>query len=174
MNTTYKPTGTSEAEGYAALPISPRLEEIAVQVSRGQAPNAGRFCGNCYTPLAAERERCPYCGTAAAERPPQDHIPPAVFEIVRAKRGRESLIVNGLAYLGLGIGTAVAILMVLALPGVWKAAALVVLLLGTRGLAAVLGGWFGDSLGYRSASALVRRRWGQFVRDRDAGPSDSQ
>ncbi len=139
-----------------------------MQVSRGEAPNAGRFCGNCYTPIARERPRCGYCGASAAERPPSDRIPAAVFEIVRAKRRRESLIVNGLAYAGLGIGTVVAMAMIVILPGLWKATALLVLLLGTRGLAAILGGWIGDSLGYRSASALARRLWGEFAERRDA------
>ena len=158
------------ADGFAIAPISPRLEEIAVEVSRGEAPNSGRFCGNCYTPVAAGRPRCAYCGVSPDERAPVDRIPLGVFEIVRAKRRRESLIVNGMAFTGLGIGTAVAIAMVVALPGLWKLAALAMLLLGTRGLAAMFGGWWGDAWGYRSATALVRRKWAEFERERDAAP----
>lgn len=167
------PTATAEErlhEGFAAMPLSPRLEEIAVQVRKGELPNSGRFCGNCYTPLAAERQQCLYCETAVAAAPPVGSIPLAVIEMVRAKRGRESWIVHTLAFTGLFLGTAISIAMLLAFPGWWRLAALAMLLLGTRGLAAILGGWLGDVLAYRSAKALVAEQWAAFERERAAAP----
>ena len=32
--------------------FSQALEDHLVAVSRGEAPNRGRFCGNCYTPIS--------------------------------------------------------------------------------------------------------------------------
>ncbi|HWO94696.1 MAG TPA: zinc ribbon domain-containing protein [Dehalococcoidia bacterium] len=153
---------------YEDLPISPRLEEVATQINKGEVPNAGRFCGNCYTPQRADRELCPYCGTSTTERSPVDLIPPQVLAIVKAKRRRESWIVHSFAYTGLVLGTAIAIAMLIVLPGWWKLTALVVLLFGTRGLAAILGGWLGDVLGYQSARRLVQELWSQHLAERDA------
>ncbi|MSQ61550.1 MAG: zinc ribbon domain-containing protein [Dehalococcoidia bacterium] len=152
---------------YERIPISPRLEEVAVQIRKGQAPNSGRFCGNCYTPLAADRDGCGYCGASVRERPPVERVPAPVIAIVRAKRSRESWIVNGFAYIGLLIGTAITIWLFVVLPGLWKIAAFAMMLLGTRGFAAILGGWLGDMLGYRSAAGVTRRRWEAYLAQRD-------
>ena len=62
--------------------FSERLEEQLVAVTRGEAPNAGRFCGHCYTPLGAETERCPHCDTATRERGPVASVPEAVIEML--------------------------------------------------------------------------------------------
>ena len=152
---------------YERIPISSRLEEVAVQIRKGAVPNSGRFCGNCYTPLADDRDRCGYCGDTVTDRPAVERVPATVIEIVRAKRSRESWIVNGLAYTGLFIGTAITIWLFVILPGLWKISAFAMMLLGTRGFAGILGGWLGDSLGYRSAVGVTRRRWDAYVAQRD-------
>lgn len=149
------------SEGYVAMPISPRLEEIAEQVRKGELPNSGRFCATCYTPVAADRRNCPYCDVELANGATVGAIPSDVIEIVRAKRHRESWIVHFFAFTGLFLGTAISIAMLVVLPGWWKLAAIAVLLFGTRGLAAVLGGWLGDMLAYRSARSLVQERWSE-------------
>ena len=84
------------------LPIfSERLTTVLEDMIKGDAPNAGRFCGNCYTPIDPQRTQCVQCGQPVKERPPVQRVPDEVLFMFRSKRRRESLIVNGFAYAGL-------------------------------------------------------------------------
>ena len=84
------------------LPVfSERLSTILEDMVKGEAPNAGRFCGNCYTPIDPQRLQCAQCGQPVEKRPPVQRVPDEVLLMCRSKRRRESLVVNGFAYAGL-------------------------------------------------------------------------
>ncbi len=84
------------------LPVfSERLTVILEDMIKGEAPNAGRFCGNCYTPIDPQRTQCVHCSRPVKERPPVQRVPDGVLVMFRIKRSRESLIVNSFAYAGL-------------------------------------------------------------------------
>ena len=155
--------------------FSTSLEEHLVAVSRGQAPNRGRFCGNCYTPIGPDTQRCPHCGEdTKAGRRPVNSVPDTVMQALRAQRKTESRWVTGLAYLGLLIAVVGGIVFVLTVPVlkdrlIYATIAYgVILLIGGRGLAAVLGGYYGDRIGYERARAKTRAAWEQIVAERDA------
>ncbi|HWQ27788.1 MAG TPA: zinc ribbon domain-containing protein [Dehalococcoidia bacterium] len=156
--------------------FSPRLDEVLDAIRRGEAPNAGRFCGYCFTPLA-ERDACAHCGRSAAEVPPADRIPREIFEMYRALRRRESLVVNSFAYLGLTIGVALFVGMVAIAVFYLNAAwwfltlSIVVLLVGGRVLAGILGGIIGDNLGYRYARRKLAEDWAAYEASRRPPPS---
>jgi hypothetical protein len=154
--------------------FSPQLEQHLVAVSRGEAPNAGRFCGHCYTPLSRDTRICPHCandqqtGRAAVE-----HVPEPITEMLRVHRKTESRWVNGFAYLGLLIATIAGLVFVLATPVIqdsliWATVVYgIILLVGGRMLAGFLGGYYGDRLGYAKARARTRASWEAWVGERD-------
>lgn len=148
--------------------ISDRLAELLDDMLAGSAPNAGRFCGNCYHPLSAEREACTHCGTRVAERVTVAAVPAEVIEAFRLRRGREGLVVRTFAWTGLTIGVIVALLP-LAIAGVtwWSFTGFFVLMFGFYLLSANLANSVGDELGYRWGTAIFRGRWERFVAGRD-------
>ncbi len=154
--------------------FSERLEEHIVAVTRGEAPNRGRFCGHCYTPMSPETVHCPHCGAAAdGGRPPIDQIPDAVTEMLRALRATERRWVNGLAYVGVLTAVMGGLLIVLGVPALREnliAATVVyatVLLVGSRMLAGFFGGYYGDRIGYERARSALREQWAAWVEERD-------
>ena len=155
--------------------FSERLEELLVAITRGESPNAGRFCGHCYHPLGPETPLCPHCGTEAAERAPVEAVPQQIVEMLRAQRRIESRIVNAFAYLGLIIAIVGGLALVLGIPYFWSnliaatIAYAVILLVGGRLLAGVVGGYYGDRIGYERARRALRERWAEWVVERDAG-----
>lgn len=148
--------------------ISQRLTELLDDMLAGSAPNAGRFCGNCYHPLAPEREVCPHCGARVAERATAAAVPAEVIEAFRRRRGREGLVVRSFAWVGLTIGVIVALLP-LAFAGVtwWSFVSFFGLMFFFYLLSANLANSVGDTLGYRWGTAIFRRRWEAFVAGRD-------
>ena len=77
------------------LPVfSERLSTILEDMVKGEAPNAGRFCGNCYTPIDPQRLQCAQCGQPVEKRPPVQRVPDEVLLMCRSKRRRESLVVT--------------------------------------------------------------------------------
>jgi hypothetical protein len=148
--------------------ISERLADLLDDMLAGRAPNAGRFCGNCYHPLAPGRDVCPHCETAVAERPTVAAVPKEVIEAFRLRRGREGLVVRTFAWVGLAIGITVALLP-LALVGVawWTFVSFFGLLAFFYLLSANLANSVGDSLGYSWGQAVFRRHWRRFVAGRD-------
>ena len=157
--------------------FSERLEEHIVAVTRGEVPNRGHFCGHCYHPLAVDAERCAHCHTATPEREPVDRIPQRVIDMLRAQRRTERTWVTGLAYLGLLIGVVGGVAFVLAVPYLRAhllAAAIVytlILLVGGRVLAGVLGGYYGDRIGFERARATLLADWARWLEERGAAPS---
>jgi hypothetical protein len=156
--------------------FSDALEAHLVAVSRGESPNRGRFCGHCYTPLSRDTRACPHCGEdTQAGRKPVDSVPDEVMEALRQQRKIEARWVNGLAYVGLLVAVVGGIALVLAVPFLKERliyATIVyglILLVGGRALAGVLGGYYGDRIGFERARAKTRAAWDALVVERDAG-----
>ena len=154
--------------------FSERLEELLVAVTRGESPNAGRFCGHCYHPLGERTRVCPHCATGADQREPVASVPERVIEMLRAQRQTESRIVNAFAYAGLILAVLGGLGLVLGVPFlrenlIWATVVyVVVLLIGGRGLAGVLGGYYGDRIGFERARRALRERWAAWLEERDA------
>lgn len=159
--------------------FSARLEEHIILYTRGELPNRGRFCGNCYTPMSVESSNCPHCGEPAQGRlTPVDHIPGQVIEMLREQRRTESTIVNAFAYAGFIIVIIVGLGIVLGIPYL-RAHLLpativygLFLLIGGRTLAGVLGGYYGDHIAYDRARTRLRQRWADWVEQR-ARPAEA-
>lgn len=147
--------------------FSDRLSEVLGTVIKGEAPNVGRFCGYCYTPLDATRVHCPHCMKSASEYPPVEKVPAEVLEMFRKLRRRESLIVNSFAQLGifLGVMSFVALFYFHFLNDVsvwWYAFDVAVLFILSPVLAGIIGGYFGDHYAYRFARRKLATEWRTF------------
>ncbi|MDP2949364.1 MAG: hypothetical protein Q8P22_07490 [Chloroflexota bacterium] len=158
----------SEPQAEGRPIFSARLEALLVEITRAEAPNAGRFCGYCYNPLAPAQEECGHCGLSTAARPPARQIPAEVFDMVRAKRDRESLVVRSLAWGGLAVGLALSLLVMATLPFWWNVLAFVLVLGASYVAAANVANWLGDAIGYRWGQRTLERRWREYVGRRDA------
>jgi hypothetical protein len=154
--------------------FSERLLILLDDVLAGRAPNAGRFCGYCYHPLAPEREVCAHCGRSTSEWAPAVAVPRAVIEMHSRRRGREGLVVRTIAWGGLTIGVIVSLLpFVFADVSWWSVLAFFGLLFGFYVLSANLANSIGDALGYRWGQAIVRREWARFTASRDHQSGES-
>ncbi len=153
--------------------FSERLEEQILAVTGGSAPNAGRFCGHCYTPLGERTAVCPHCSTETSERRPVGRIPEVIIEMLQTQRKTESRIVNGFAYLGLTLAVVGGLVLVLGVPYlrahlIWATIVYAaVLIVGGRVLAGVLGGYYGDRIAYDRARGRLREEWAEWVLERD-------
>ncbi|MCY4454680.1 MAG: zinc ribbon domain-containing protein [Chloroflexi bacterium] len=153
--------------------FSERLEEQILAVTGGSAPNAGRFCGHCYTPLGERTAVCPHCATETSDRRPVGRIPEVIIEMLQAQRKTESRIVNGFAYLGLTLAVVGGLVLVLGVPYlrahlIWATIVYAaVLIVGGRVLAGVLGGYYGDRIAYERARGRLREGWAEWVLERD-------
>ena len=155
--------------------FSERLEEHVIAVSRGEAPSRGRFCGNCYTPAGRDTERCSHCDNHFEDgRAAVDIVPDEITEMLRRQRedrihDRQQLRVPGgvdrrwwpvwawclgFRYLRDNL-----------LPATIAYA--VILLIGVRGLAGFLGGYYGDRIGYERARKHTIASWKAFEANRD-------
>jgi len=165
----------STEDDLAHLPeevLSGRLVQLIDDILAGRAPNAGRFCGYCYHPAAADRETCPHCGHSTGEWPPASTLPGELLEMQRLRRRREGLVVRSVAWGGLTVGVVIA-LVPLAFSGVtwWSAALFFALLFFFYLLSANLANSIGDAAGWRWGQSIIRRRWQRFVDERDGTPS---
>lgn len=156
------------------LPVfSERLDELMAAMLDGESPNMGRFCGYCYTPLASQADACGHCRRPTSDYAPVEKIPADFFDLYRRMRKRESLVVNTFAFAGLGLGLLAFIgLVALAVyrfdQSFWMLGlALVVLIVGGRVMAGLLGGWLGDSLGYNFAQRKLAEEWGAYEAERE-------
>lgn len=147
------------------VPIfSERLTAILEKLFEGKTPNAGNFCGFCYTPLDKQRLHCPHCQRAVEDYRPVDRVPADILQMFRSLRRRETLIVNAFAYLGLALGVLLFIavfLVIFALNGGfwWYIFNIVLLFVSARVLAGLLGGWVGDELGFRYGRRKLSEEW---------------
>ncbi len=158
--------------------FSERLEAHILAVRAGEAPNRGRFCGNCYTPMSGQSERCPHCDETTSGEGPTDgpaaveQVPEAVMEMLRAVHRIERNWVNGFAYIGLLIAVLGGLAIVLGIPYLRERLLVativygVILLIGSRGLAGTLGGYYGDRIGYARGRAVLREDWAEWVEER--------
>ena len=158
------------------LPVfSERLSAILEDMVKGEAPNAGRFCGNCYTPIDAQRVQCPQCGRPVAERPPVQRVPDEVLFMFRSKRRRESLVVNGFAYAGLLLAV---VIFIVAFSFIFfnttgdrfftlMVVNIVLLFVLSRVLAGLIGGVVGDEVGFRYAHRKLVDEWTAYEAERE-------
>ena len=172
-----RPAGGEAASAPERAPIfSARLQALLEDILRAQAPNAGRFCGNCYNPLAHstgsgqadDAEECGHCGLSTAERPPVRHIPPEVFAMLRAQRLREAIPVRSLAWGGLAAGLSLALFLMVVLPFWWNVGASVVAFGASYVAAANIANSLGDAIGYRWGQRELEKRWQGFQEARDS------
>jgi hypothetical protein len=156
------------------LPVfSERLSELLETMFRGEAPNAGRFCGHCYTPMAADRRACAHCARSAEDVAPVEAVPAEVIEMFRRMRRRESIMVNSFAYLGLLLAVVIftAIFYVLFINDAnfwWYVFDIALLFVLARVLAGLVGGFVGDELGYRRARRKLAEEWAAYEAERGA------
>lgn len=144
--------------------FSERLSNLLEAMLRGEAPNAGRFCGYCYTPLDRERTRCPHCRRTVDDAPPVERVPSEVIAMFRRMRRRASLVVNGFAYFGLLSAVLIFtgifyVLFVYDASVWWYVFDIALLFVLARVLAGLLGGYWGDELGYRYSQRKLAEDW---------------
>ncbi len=176
---------TSDAAPHADIPVfSKRLDDIMAAMLQGEAPNVGRFCGYCYTPVGKREDVCANCGRTTAEYAPVAKLPLDFIALYKRMRKRESLIVNTFAFAGLSL----AVLMFIGLVALavyrfdqslwWLAGATVALIVGGRVFAGLLGGWIGDSVGYDYAHRKLIDEWHEYEAQRETarrgGVTDAQ
>ena len=149
--------------------VSLRLVAWLDAVLAGRAPNAGRFCGNCYHPRQDKDDDCPHCERSVAEAGTVDSVPLELIEAHRRRRGREGTVVRTIAWVGLTIGVVLA-LVPLAFAGVtwWTMAAFFGLMIFFYILSANVANSLGDAWGYRWGLAIFRRHWERHLATRDA------
>jgi hypothetical protein len=103
-----------------------------------------------------------------SEWPVAEGIPAAIVEMHKLRRGREGLVVRSIAWGGLTVGVCLALVPVAFGGLAWWSAVLFFGLLGFFYLfSANLANSVGDALGYAWGQAIIRRRWAQFVAERD-------
>jgi hypothetical protein len=166
----------TERRGASEVPVfSQRLDELMAAMIKGEAPNVGRFCAYCYTPIGPRATACPHCGRALSDVGTLEKLPPELFALYRRMRRRESIIVNSFAFAGLGVGLLLFIgLVALAVyrydQSLWLlGASVVVFMVGGRIFAGLLGGWIGDAIGYDYAQRKLVEEWREYERQRQAG-----
>jgi rRNA maturation protein Nop10 len=159
-------------EGSEIPVFSKRLDEVMAAMIAGEAPNVGRFCGYCYTPLGKKADTCGHCGHTTSDVAPCAKIPSDFFDLYRRLRKRESLIVNSFAFAGLGLGLVLFIVLVAIAvyrynQSLWMlAGATAVLIVGGRVFAGILGGWIGDQIGYDYAHRKLIVEWQAYEQER--------
>lgn len=156
------------------VPFSPALDELIAAIRDGKAPNLGRFCGYCCAPLGDRRERCETCGTDVQETPPRTKISRALAAVYTRKRKQEARIIHGAAWLGILIGAAISVGLIMALPGWTKVFAVIFLIAGSYYLASYLGNVLAQNYAYRAGLRLFARRWQEYLRGRETGTIDDE
>ncbi len=164
----------------ASVPLfSERLSSALDAILRGEAPNVGRFCAHCYTPMDPQRPQCPHCGRSVRNYAPVERVPDGVFRMYRGLRRRESLVVNGFAYGGLLLAVLIFIglfaIIFYSGAGIWwYVIDIALLFVLSRVLAGLLGGIVGDELGYRYARRKLVEDWAAYAAARGevAGSGD--
>ena len=160
--------------------FSERLEDHIVAYTRGELPNHGRFCGNCYTPLSNDTAKCPHCEVLTdGPLSPVDEIPEPIVDMLREQRKTESRIVTTFAYTGFVLAIVTGLAIVLGIPYL-RAHLLpativygLYLLIAGRTFAGVLGGYYGDHLAYDRARTRLREEWAEWVTSRGTATTEA-
>lgn len=158
--------------------FSERLDTVLGAMINGEAPNYGRFCGYCYTPLTKKSDQCRYCARTVDDVAPVQKVPPEVVELYRKMRKRESLIVNSFAFAGLFLGVVLFTILVGVAVFMFDASwlmlafATAVLMVGGRVFAGILGGWIGDNVGYDYGQRKLAEEWAEFEQRRSGGQAE--
>ncbi len=153
------------------VPFSDSLDGLIAEISAAKAPNLGRFCGYCCAPLG-DRPGCSTCGTSVRERAPREKVSRELAKIYHAKRRREARLVHGAAWLGLTIGVAISVVLILVLPSWTKVFGVLFLIFGSFGIASYLGNYAVQDRAYRSGLRMFAERWQGYAATRERGASD--
>ncbi len=146
------------------VPFSTALDELIAEVREGNAPNLGRFCGYCSTPLTPQDGVCPTCATETAALAPREKIPRPLAAVYTRKRKVEARIIHSAAWLGISIGAAISIGLILALPGWTKIFAVIFLVAGSYYLASYMGNVLAQDFAYRRGLRTFAARWQEYRR----------
>ena len=157
-----------------AVPFSEALDAMIAEVRAGNAPNLGRFCGYCYTPLESTREVCPTCATSTADTAPRDKISRTLAQVYTAKRKREGRYVHSAAWAGISFGAVVSVGLILVLPGWTKVFAILFLIVGSYYIASYLGNVAVQGYAYRRGLEEFSVAWQEFQQLRAAGAEDEE
>ena len=164
-------TGKARVDGPADdEAILRALQERMERIARGDAPNSGRFCGNCYARLNSGETACKFCGSDAGRVPPVEAVPREVLIAYLAHWNKMRLWVNVFAFLGIFIAIVLAAVPLIFFPSALKLLAVPVMLGGAWYFANLLGGWVGGNLGERSGAAARARKWRAFAGKRGDVP----
>ena len=149
--------------------LSERLQELLIDIIDGKAPNAGQFCGYCYSPSTPKSNICDHCGRSQKSWPRSKRIPDEVIWMFRTQRSREGRVVRTVAYGGLLIGITVAILPISFFDVQWwTATALFGIIIFSYFFFANLANTVGDTIGYRWGQRTLTKNWEVFVGTRDS------
>jgi hypothetical protein len=145
------------------------LQERMERIIRGDAPNAGRFCGYCYARLDRDIDACEVCGRAAGSVAVQPRIPRAALRVYNAYRRKMQIWVNVFAFLGIFLAIVLTGVMIAYLPAPWNFLAAVTVLFTAWYFANLLGGGLGAAVGSRQGRTVRAARWQQLLQQRAAG-----
>jgi hypothetical protein len=151
------------------VPFSEALDKLIAEIRDGKAPNLGRFCGYCATPLTPAAERCPTCATETETLAPRDKIPRPLAAVYTRKRKVEARIIHSAAWLGITIGAAISIGLILVLPSWTKVFAVIFLIVGSFYIASYMGNVLAQNYAYRRGLRSFAARWQECQRALEAG-----
>jgi hypothetical protein len=166
MTTDHAPSTAPDNRDTAILDA---LQDRMERIIRGDAPNAGRFCGYCYARLDSDQAACSFCGHDSRRTPPVPRVPRAALRVYNAHRRKMRLWVNLFAYLGILLAVVLFIVMIVYLPNPWVWFSVPVLFFGSWYLANLLGGGVGASIGSRQGVPVRAALWRELLERRAAG-----
>jgi predicted amidophosphoribosyltransferase len=145
------------------------LQERMERIIRGDAPNAGRFCGYCYARLDRGLDTCPVCGRRTDETGEVRRVPREALRVYNAYRRKMQLWVNLFAFLGIFLAIVLTGVMIAFLPAPWNFIAAVTVLFTAWYFANLLGGGLGAAIGSRQGRTARAARWRQLLQRRVSG-----
>ena len=156
------------------VPFSDVLDQLIAEIRAGRAPNLGRFCSYCCTPLGEGQTQCPTCGTSTADQPVRSKISRPLAQMYTAKRKREGRYVHSAAWLGLVIGTIISIGLIFILPSWTKFLAVAFMIIGSYYIASYLGNFLVQDYAYQRGLRLFAQHWHAFIQGRAQGASHDE
>lgn len=145
------------------------LQERMERIIRGDAPNAGRFCGYCYARLDRGLDSCSVCGRNTDETHEVQRVPREALRVYNAFRRKMQVWVNLFAFLGIFLAIVLTGVLIAFLPAPWNFIAAVTVLFTAWYFANLLGGGLGAAIGSRQGRAARAVRWQQLLLRRASG-----